>query len=99
MKHEIRTEAASTVLHMREQLSFADRSAFDGLIPSLLSPGKAVTVDLSGLDYMDSSGLGMLLTLRDAAQKKGGNVSLRSPRGDVRELLTLSCFETLFKID
>lgn len=99
MKHEIRNEAAQTVLVLREQLSFADRAPFEGLIPALLSGRKPVCVELSGLDYMDSSGLGTLLTLRDAALKNGLNVTLRAPQGDVKELLSLSCFDTLFRID
>jgi anti-anti-sigma factor len=99
MKYEILDEGGKAVLSLREQLTFTDRSSFDGLIPQLLRSAKTVVVDLKNLDYMDSAGLGMLLTLRDKADKAGTSVVLRQPKGDVKELLKLSCFDTLFTID
>ncbi len=100
MKYELSEESGKSILSLREQLTFSDRSGFDGLIPQILrNRAKSVVVDLKGLEYMDSAGLGMLLTLRDKADKAGASVTLRQPKGDVKELLKLSCFDTLFAID
>nr|WP_241004096.1 STAS domain-containing protein [Magnetospirillum aberrantis] len=85
---------------LRDQLTFADREVFDNVIDKLLArQRRVVAVDLSALDYMDSAGLGMLLTLRDRAERVGADVVLRRPRSEVRELLVLACFDTLFKIE
>jgi anti-sigma B factor antagonist len=100
VKYEIADEDAGPTLVLRDQLTFADREVFDTVIDKLLArKGRAVAVDLSGLDYMDSAGLGMLLTLRDHAERAGAQVRLRRPRAEVRELLELACFDSLFTIE
>ncbi len=99
MKYEIKEDGGRSVLVLREQMTYADRQAFDGLVPGLVKQGRAIVVDMTGLEYMDSAGLGMLLTLRDQADKARVKVSIRSAQGDVKELLRLSCFDTLFAFE
>lgn len=100
MKYEIIDDHADTRLSLRDQLVFADRDAFEAIIDMLLARRKPrATIDLSGLDYMDSAGLGMLLTLRDRADRHGVEIRLRNPRADVRQLLDLACFGSLFAIE
>lgn len=100
MKYEIIDGDTGPCLALRDQLVFADRDAFDTLIDKLLARrAKLGWVDLSGLDYMDSAGLGMLLTLRDRAERAGMEVRLRNPKSEVRQLLDLACFESLFVVE
>lgn len=99
MKYEIVDGSGGPSLVLRDQLTFADRDLFDSMIERLLSrPCTWVTVDLGGLDYMDSAGLGMLLTLREKAEALKAGVRLVRAKGEVGELLTLACFDTLFTI-
>lgn len=99
MRYEIRQEDGRSALVVREQMTYADRPAFDQMIPGLIKQGKNVVIDMAGLEYMDSAGLGMLLTLRDHAQKANLKVSIKAAAGDVKELLHLSCFDTLFSFE
>lgn len=100
MKYEIIDGQSGPCLTIRDQLVSADRETFDGVIDKLLARrSKAASVDLSGLDYMDSAGLGMLLTLRDRADRAGTDVLLRNPRAEVRQLMELACFDSLFVIE
>jgi len=100
VKYEIIDEDAGPTLVLRDQLTFDDRELFDTVIDKLLARKRqTIAVELSGLDYMDSAGLGMLLTLRDRAERAGATVVLRRPQAEVRELLVLACFETLFTIE
>lgn len=100
MKYEITDDDAGPTLILRDQLIFADRDVFDTVIDKLMARQRPrVTVELSSLDYMDSAGLGMLLTLRDRAERAGAEVVLRRPCAEVRELLVLACFDTLFTIE
>lgn len=100
MKYEITDDEAGPTLMLRDQLTFADREVFDAVIDKLLARQRPrMQVDLSQLDYMDSAGLGMLLTLRDRAERAGADVVLRRPKSEVRELLVLACFDTLFTIE
>ena len=100
MKYEIENDAGTTVLRVSGEMTVSDRGAFDAMVPRVVQGGsRNVVVDMKNLEFMDSAGLGMLLTLRDQAQGSGVSVRLRGPEGDVREMLDLACFDTLFSID
>ena len=60
---------------------------------------RAYTVDLSRVDYMDSSALGMLLLLREHASSGKGQVVLRQPPPAIRKVLAIANFDKLFPIE
>jgi len=98
VQHKIRQDGNITILEITGQLTSKDRGAFIGLLPTLLSNGGSVCVDMKNLAYMDSVGLGMMITLRDEAEKKGITASISNPSGDVKDLLEMACFDRLFSI-
>jgi anti-anti-sigma factor len=57
-----------------------------------------ISVDLSGVDYLDSSALGMLLILRDKAQATNKNIELTNARQSVAQVLEIANFKNLFTI-
>lgn len=62
------------------------------------SKGNLLLVDLGGVDYLDSSALGMLLMLRDKSQAANKTVALVNCRGNVRQVLDIANFGKLFSI-
>ena len=56
-------------------------------------------VDLSDVDFMDSSALGMLLLLREHAKCRGGVVIIEHPSESIDKVLRVANFEQLFDID
>ena len=63
-----------------------------------LANTREVVVDLGGVDYLDSSALGMLLMLRDRARGVNKAVSLVNCRGAVKQVLDIANFGKLFTI-
>lgn len=59
---------------------------------------RAVTVDLSQADYLDSSALGMLLVLRKVATVQGADVELVGASATVLRILEIANFDRLFRI-
>jgi anti-anti-sigma factor len=59
---------------------------------------EVLQVDLAGVDYMDSSALGMLLMLRDKAQSQKKRVEICGAQGNVRQILEIANFDKLFPI-
>ncbi|MFP1677306.1 STAS domain-containing protein [Alloalcanivorax sp. C16-2] len=57
-----------------------------------------IIVDLSGVRYMDSSGLSILVSLHKKAREQGGRVVLVSPNDGVRALIELTSLNQLFDI-
>ena len=65
---------------------------------ALAGTAKEIQVDLGGVDYLDSSALGMLLMLRDKAKGAGREVSLAKCTGAVKQVLDIANFGKLFAI-
>jgi anti-anti-sigma factor len=63
--------------------------------------GEGITVldlDLSRIDYMDSSALGMLLLVRERATANNQQVLLSGCKGTVKQILDIANFSRLFKM-
>ena len=59
---------------------------------------KAYIVDFRDTEYMDSSGLGMLLNMRRHLGGDGVSIKLVNCRPQVKKVLLISRFETKFNI-
>jgi anti-sigma B factor antagonist len=55
--------------------------------------------DFSGLDYIDSSGLGVLISIQKRAAKNGGKVHVTGLQGLVKELFELTRLVKVFEIE
>ena len=55
-------------------------------------------VDLSGADYMDSAGLGMLLRLREYAGGDKADITVTGSNSTIRTILDVANFGLLFKL-
>lgn len=72
------------------------RAAYE---PLIADPGvQSVVVDFAGVDYLDSSALGMLLMLRDKLGGVSKEVALTGVRGNVKQVLDIANFGKLFQI-
>lgn len=72
------------------------RAAYEPLVSDLAI--QSVSVDFSGVDYLDSSALGMLLMLRDKMGGANKDVTLTGVRGNVKQVLDIANFGKLFQI-
>ena len=59
---------------------------------------KAVVVDLSMTDYVDSSALGMLLVLRDKIGENQQGVRIINAKPEVLNILKIANFDKLFTV-
>ncbi len=57
-----------------------------------------IWIDLAGVDYLDSSALGMLLMLRERVHAANKQVGLRNPNHTVEQILDIANFNKLFTI-
>ena len=57
-----------------------------------------IVVDLSGVDRIDSTGMGLLVRFLSRARNKGGDLRLSSPTGFVRKLLSATKLDTVFLV-
>jgi anti-anti-sigma factor len=66
------------------------------LLAALQSAGPRILVDLSGVTFMDASGLGVLILIRRMAMRRGGTLRLYAPTQVMRRLLAASGLSRTF---
>jgi anti-sigma B factor antagonist len=59
---------------------------------------KTCVVDISGLRYINSSGIGLLITILTKFRNKGGEVYLMKPSESVQKLLVITKLNAIFHI-
>ena len=59
---------------------------------------KFCLIDISGLRYINSSGIGVLITILTKFRNKGGEVYLMKPSESVQKLLVITKLNAIFQI-
>ena len=87
-------------LSLRGRFDFTCHRGFKQAYEEAFAAGgiSEVVVDMSEVDYLDSSALGMLLLLRDKGKSLGKQVSLANCAGTVRDVLRVANFDKLFTL-
>jgi len=87
-----------TILQLTGRLWILDLPLRD-LMNGLLAVGKRhFVVDLSGVDYIDSSGLGQLISIWTSIRNKGGYMTVLNPNKRVHRLFDITRLHTIFEI-
>lgn len=82
-----------------DRLSATNSSHFKDLVRAQITPQlRSVEVDLAGVDFVDSEGLGALAAVQRSLSAHGGQLRLLSPRPIVRQLLELVQFHRFLEI-
>jgi len=55
-------------------------------------------IDISGLRYINSSGIGVLITILTKFRNKGGDVFLMNPSESVKKLLVITKLNAIFQV-
>lgn len=82
-----------------QQFDYSLHQAFRDAYRSVQQSGVTFTVDLANATYMDSSALGMILLLKEHAEKLGGRVVLAKPNASVHKILTIANFDQFVTIE
>ena len=68
------------------------------IAPLLEHADKEIILDCSNLEYISSSGLRLLLTIRKEASAKGGKVIVEHINDDIKKVFMMTGFYNLFEI-
>jgi anti-sigma B factor antagonist len=94
-----RTFAGVLVVECSGRLVLGEESAnLRHLVRDLLNEYKQIVFDLGALTYIDSSGLGVLVSLYTTAQKAGGAIKLANLNPRLRDVLQITKVVTVFEI-
>jgi anti-sigma B factor antagonist len=88
-----------TILTLKGRLAVGESSIVREAIQTLVAAGKInVVLDLSGVDYIDSTGLGALVICYTSLKKQNGALKLVNPNKRNVELLLLTKLHTIFEV-
>jgi anti-sigma B factor antagonist len=95
-----RDDGRVTIVTVRGDLVIGDSEAtFKKTITRLLEEGRVnLLVDLSGVTFLDSSGLGALVRALTNSQKDGGQTKLLRAGPQVRKLLEMTKLDSVFEL-
>jgi anti-anti-sigma factor len=87
-------------LHLGAWFGFQSHKQFTSAYSQLLNETilKSIAVDLSKIEHLDTSALGMLLLLRQRAMAAGKSVLLVGPSDYTDSVFKLTDFDSLFEI-
>jgi anti-anti-sigma factor len=79
------------VLRLVGELDLANASGFEDAVLAASAEDEAVSIDLAGLTFIDSSGIRALIRIADGCAPR--QVILRSPRPNVLKIFEITGFE------
>jgi len=62
------------------------------------APASHVVVDMSGVEFCDSTGMNVLLSCLRQARERGGELELAAPRPAVRKILQVTGLDAVFTV-
>ena len=105
MRHvELRVSSRSqgdyVVLALVGEIDLYTAPRLQSELTSALSDGKPtqIVVDMSGVEFCDSTGMNVLLAAHRAATERGGQLALAAPRPSVRKILEVTGLQSVFTI-
>ena len=87
---EIRPVADSVTLALAGELDLSSVGTLRACLEQLDTTFGEVAVDLTALSFLDSTGLAVLVTTKQAVDARGGRFVLRNPADNVRRVLEVS---------
>jgi anti-sigma B factor antagonist len=96
---QIKDQSGVAVLQVEGQLIVGNRQELKDLVQSALDQGeRRLLIDFSRTGYIDSSGLGALVSISKRIREAGGELRLSGLNEDLRSLFELTKLDTLFGI-
>ena len=100
MKVQERQEGKWRILGVAGRVDSFTAPQLEAAFKQLIDNGDNwLKLDLSGVEYLSSAGLRVLLATLKATRALAGDLQLHSPRDNVRNALEISGFSGLFTID
>jgi len=99
MDYQIQREQDVVILELRGVLDVASAPTFQTALRSILDEGgNRVAVDMAGVSFMDSSGLGVLIAAYRRLSGGGGRIALVNVVPAVHKVLQLTRTDRLFDL-
>jgi anti-sigma B factor antagonist len=88
-----------TAIAISGEIDLQTAPALRGLVDEIVAKGQtSIVLDMTGVTFLDSSGLGALLGIRREVQAAGGTLALTDLQPPIRKILAITRLESAFEI-
>ena len=98
MKHEVKEEQGALIVSFDGDIDLQTSPEARQVLLDSVGKDKAILVDLSGVGYIDSSGVASLVESFQAAKKSGNDLILVSVSEGAKRVLQLARLDKVFTI-
>ena len=96
LRLEPEKKASETFVRATGRITSSTSATFENTLRDLVSTSKRVVLDLTNVEYIDSSGLGSLVAVYMHASRTGCELELANPKTRVRDLFSRSGLAAFF---
>ena len=98
MQTQVRTNEGIVQIQLQGRFDFGAHREFKSSYEAPLGAPEVreLEIDMAGVEYLDSSALGMLLILKERAGASNKRVAITNCRGAVKQVLDIANFGKLF---
>jgi anti-sigma B factor antagonist len=100
LKVSTRSQGSRTIMSLGGEIDLYTAPRLHGELVSVLSGDNPVqvVVDMSGVEFCDSTGMNVLLAAHRKAREQGGDLELAAPRPAIRKILQVTGLESVFTV-
>ena len=95
---DVLDRGSDLVVSVTGELDFGTTARLTDVVQPLAATGRSLVLDLAGLVFCDSSGLGVLVRLHKVAQDAGGRLCLARLRPQIESTIKLTMLHRLLLI-
>jgi len=98
MKITNRDEGGVTIIEPKGKITIGEGDLIlrDEITKNLSEEKKKLVLDLGGVSYMDSAGVGELVSVYTSVKNRGGELKLANLTKKIKDLLTITQLMTIF---
>ncbi len=100
LKVSTRSQGGRTIMSLGGEIDLYTAPRLHGELVAVLSGDMPVqvVVDMSGVEFCDSTGMNVLLAAHRRAREQGGDLELAAPRPAVKKILQVTGLESVFTV-
>ena len=97
LRLEPQKKESETTVRATGRITSATSATLENTLRDLVSDNKRVVLDLTNVDYIDSSGLGALVSVYMHARRANCDLEIANPKQRVKDLFSRSGLGSVFK--
>jgi anti-sigma B factor antagonist len=99
LKLETEKKSSETIVRATGRIILQTSAMLEKTLRDLMTEGKGIVLDLTNVDYIDSAGLGALVSVYTHARRTDCHLEIANPKERIRDLFNRSGLGPVFKGD